>query len=89
MRLVTPRFFETPASATIPIFGLDAAYVAEIYGERALELVLPCHCAEQKIADIFERPTYYADIVMGIRQHLSQNHSQQRRLQELIEIIES
>jgi hypothetical protein len=89
MRLVTPRFFETPASSTIPIFGLDAAYVAEIYGECAIELVLPCHRAEEKIADIFERPTYYSDIVMRIRQHLTQNHSQQKRLQELIEIIES
>ena len=89
MRLVTPRFFETPASGTIPIFDLDAAYVAEIYGERALELVLPYHRAEEKIADIFDRPRHYSDIVMSIRQHLARSHSQQKRLLELIEIIEN
>lgn len=89
MRLVTPRFFETPASGTIPIFGLDAAYVAEIYGEQALELVLPHDEPEKKIADIFERPAHYSDVVTGIRQHLAHHHSQKKRLQELIEIIES
>jgi len=89
MRLVTPRFFETPASGTIPIFGLDAAYVAEIYGERARELVLPEKRPEEKIADIFDRPEHYSDLVREIRQHLAENHSQQRRLKELIEIIES
>jgi hypothetical protein len=89
MRLVTPRFFETPASGTIPIFGLDSAYVVEIYGAPASELVLPCHHAEEKIADIFNRPEYYSEIVMGIRQHLIENHSQHKRLQELIKIIES
>ncbi len=89
MRLVTPRFFETPASGTIPIFGLDAAYVAEIYGERALELVLPCQRAEEKIEDIFDRPEHYGGVVTEIRKHLAQHHSQKTRLRELIEIIES
>ena len=89
MRLVTPRFFETPASGTIPIFGLDAAYVAEIYGERVLELVLPAHRPEEKIQDIFDRPEHYSRVVTGIREHLAENHSQKRRLEQLIEILES
>lgn len=89
MRIVTPRFFETPASDTIPVFGLDDAYVREIYGERALELVLPCDHAEEKMLDIIERPAYYHDIVYGIRRQLAERHSQQARLKELIDIIES
>src|SRR5262249_11920955 len=52
LRLVTCRTFETPAANTIPLFGLDVAYVTEIYGERATELVLPEDGAEEKVADI-------------------------------------
>jgi len=89
MRLVTPRFFETPASGTIPIFGLDASYVAEIYGQSALELVLPDRRPEEKIVDIFDRPEHYRSIVTEIRKHLARNHSQKKRLQELIDIIDS
>lgn len=89
MRIVTPRYFETPAASTIPLFGLDEAYVHEIYGERALELVLPAERGEEKIADILRRPDHYAEIVRGIRRHLREKHSQAARLKELIEIIES
>jgi len=89
MQLVTPRFFETPASSTIPLFGLDEAYVQEIYGERALDLVLPAVDPQDKIADIYERPEHYSEIVAEIRTHLATEHSQRARIQELIEIIES
>jgi hypothetical protein len=89
LRLVTPRFFETPAASTVPLFGLDDAYVAEIYGERALELVLPAQKPEDKILDIQRRPEYYAGIVRDIRRHLAERHSQAARLKELIQIVES
>jgi hypothetical protein len=89
MRLVTPRFFETPAASTIPLFGLDDAYVAEIYGEAALELVLPAERPEDRILDLVRRPDHYAGIIQGIRRHLAQKHSQAARLRELVEIIES
>jgi glycosyltransferase involved in cell wall biosynthesis len=89
MRLVTPRFFETPAASTIPLFGLDDAYVAEIYGQPALELVLPAAKPEDKILDLLRRPDHYAGIVRGIRRHLAARHSQAARLKELIEIVES
>ena len=71
------------------MFGLDAAYVEEIYGERALELLLPAEGGEQKIDDMLRRPDYYGEVVYGIRQHLRAKHSQAARLKELIEIIES
>ena len=88
MRLVTPRFFETPAANTIPLFGLDGAYVQEIYGERAGQLVLPEDEPHEKIRDILRRPDYYANVVLEIRRHLAEKHSQAVRLQELMSVIE-
>jgi hypothetical protein len=87
LRLVTCRTFETPAANTIPLFGLDAGYVTEIYGERAAELVLPDDGAAEKVADIMRRPEDYVDIVVGIRQHLAEEHSYELRLQELLRIV--
>jgi hypothetical protein len=89
LRIVTPRFFETPAANTVPLFSLDDAYVKEIYGDQALELVLPQVNPQEKITDILDRPEHYAGVVHGIREHLRKHHSQQQRLKELIGIIES
>jgi hypothetical protein len=85
---VTCRTFETPAANTIPLFGLDTAYVTEIYGEPAAELVLPPDpaSAEQKVADIVERPEYYAGIVIDIRRRMGVQHSFKARLQEMVDI---
>lgn len=88
LRLVNPRMFETPAANTIPLFGLDKAHVREIYGDRAVELVLAADASE-KILEIVRRPEHYADIVMDIREHLAKKHSHAVRLQTLIEIVES
>jgi hypothetical protein len=85
--LVTCRTFETPAANTIPLFGLDMAYVREIYGECAAELVLPTQHADEKIADILRRPEHYAEIVTGIRAQLAKKHSYEARLRELIDIV--
>lgn len=89
LRLVTCRTFETPAANTIPLFGLETEYVTEIYGERAIELVLPEQDPEEKVGDIVRRPEYYAQIVVEIRRHLAEKHCYTARLQELMEIIES
>jgi hypothetical protein len=86
--LINPRMFETPAANTIPLFGLHQRCVGEIYGDRARELVLDEHAAE-KIADVLRRPEYYAEIVKDIRRHLAQTQSYQKRLEELVGIIES
>jgi hypothetical protein len=87
--LVTCRTFETPAANTIPLFGQDTEYIKEIYGEEAVELVLPEEQPQEKILDLLQRPEYYADIVLEIRQHLAEKHSYAVRLKELIEIVES
>jgi hypothetical protein len=87
--VVTPRLFETLAADTIPLFTLEAAQVEEIYGQEALELVLPEERPEEKVLDILGRPEHYADIVRGVRRHLAQKHSHAVRLNELIDIIKS
>jgi hypothetical protein len=88
MQFVTPRFFETPAASTIPVFGLHEAHVDEIYGPPARELVLGTD-ASDRLLDMIEQPGRYADLVLGIRQHLAEHHSQTARLRELVAIIES
>ncbi len=88
MRLVTPRFFETLAANTIPLFGVDAEHVADIYGPQGVELAL-CAGASERIADLVQRPDRYAELVLGIRRHLTENHSHAARLRELVEIVDS
>jgi Glycosyl transferases group 1 len=89
LRFVTCRTFETPAANTIPLIGLDTEYVREIYGDEAIELVLPhdIAAAQQKVVDIIQRPEHYSAIVMGIRKHLAEKHSFKARLREMVEII--
>jgi len=87
LRLVTCRSFETPAANTIPLFCQDAAYVEEIYGEEAVELVLPEQEPEAKILDMVRRSERYGSIVSGIRRHLGEKHSYEKRLKELIKIV--
>jgi hypothetical protein len=88
LTFVTCRTFETPAANTIPLFGLDTEYVREIYGEPAVELVLPTDltAAQQMVADIVERPEHYAKIVMEIRERMTEKHSFKARLEEMVEI---
>jgi Glycosyl transferases group 1 len=85
--LVSCRTFETPAANTIPLFAQDAEYVKEIYGERAVELVLGDRASE-RILSVLREPEHYAEIVKDIRRHLAEKHSYAARLQELIEIVE-
>jgi hypothetical protein len=88
MRLVTPRFFETIAADTFPVFNLHAEHVAEIYGPNAVELALRDDSGEMFV-DMQRRPRHYQNLVHGIRDHLTTHHTQIVRLKELIEIIES
>lgn len=86
--MVTCRTFETPAAGTIPLFLLERNYVTEIFGERAIELVLDGEHAHEKIVDVLERPGHYADIVMGIREDFGRRHTPEARLRELVSLIE-
>jgi hypothetical protein len=87
--LVTVRTFETPASSTIPLLTQDPVYVTEIYGEDAVELILPEGDGAGKILDILERPERYVPIVENVRRHLRARHSFAARVQQLIDIVKS
>jgi hypothetical protein len=89
LAMVTCRTFETPAAGTIPLFLLDPAYVCEVYGRRAGELVLGDDRPQDKIADVLGRPQHYAGIVQSIREDFGRRHSPESRLRELIGIIEA
>ena len=89
LRIVTPRFFETPAANTFPIFGLDAEYVSEIYGPAGKELVVSSERGGSTLLNMIENPHCYIELIEDIRHHLAGHHTQLIRLAELIEIIES
>jgi Glycosyl transferases group 1 len=85
LQLVTPRFFETVAAGTIPLFDLDSQFATEIYGPEAAELVLGDDPAEQ-LADVFRRPSHYGEVATEIRRHLREHHSFAARLEELVDV---
>jgi hypothetical protein len=87
LEFVTCRTFETPAAGTIPIFGLDEAYVKEIFGEAAAALVLPEAGGDELVADLLSRPEHYAGVVSQVRSHLAGGHSYRARLEELVRIL--
>ncbi|HEX2066284.1 MAG TPA: glycosyltransferase [Candidatus Thermoplasmatota archaeon] len=87
--LVTCRTFETPAAATIPLFGQAPAFVEAIYGPPARELVLGPKAADATalLADVLERPAHYAARVRALRRRLAAEHSYAARLRQLLAII--
>jgi hypothetical protein len=89
LQLVTCRTYETVAANTIPVFGQAAAFVAEVYGEEAVALVLPEEGAAEKIQKIVKRPEAYTGIVERMRRHLGEKYAYGVRLRELIQIVES
>ena len=89
LEMVTCRTFETPAAGTIPLFLLDEGYVREIYGDRAMELILGGEQLHERVLDVLAHPDHYAEIVREIRQVFARRHSPEARLEELLEIIRS
>jgi hypothetical protein len=87
LAFVTCRTFETPAAGTIPLFGLDASYVGEVFGPRAEALALPHDKPEEHILDIVENQDRYADIALGVRRHMRKHHNYETRVKELVDII--
>jgi hypothetical protein len=88
LQFVTCRTFETVAANTIPLFGLVPDYVREIYGPGALELVLPSDPAQaqEKVADMVDRPEHYARVVIETRKYMAERHSFKTRVREMVEI---
>lgn len=85
--MVTCRTYETMAANTIALLALDEDHVREIYGEPAVELLLPKTQPEQKILDFVRRPEHYLSIVEDVRTRLRERYSYKARLLELVEIM--
>ena len=86
---VTCRTFETPAAGTIPLFLLNRDYVAEIFGERAVELMIDGNDGQDKD----RRRAREAGLLRRDRDGYPQGiprerHSPDARLRELIGFIE-
>ena len=88
LQLVTWSTFETFAANTIPLFGPDEGYVAEVYGPAALGRVLPAEGGGEKVLDMLRRPDHYAEVVRAVRRQLAEKHSYAVRLRELIDVVE-
>jgi Glycosyl transferases group 1 len=88
LQIVTPRFFETVAAGTIPLFDLDPQLVTEIYGPDAGELVLGDDRAE-RLADVRRRPSHYGEIATEVRRQLRERHSFTARAEELVATCEA
>src|SRR5262249_23938147 len=72
-----------------PLFGMDEAYVEEVYGGRALELVLGNGNSQEKILDVMRRADYYAGNVYEIRACLAAQYSYVISLGAVIEIVKN
>jgi len=89
LSMVTCRTFEIPAANTIPLFTQSPDHVEAIFGEDAIELILPDERPQEKILDILHRPERYTRTVQAIRRRLAADHSYEARLRELIDIVRS
>lgn len=85
--LVTHRTFETFCADTIPLLLLPEGLVEAIYGPAARGLMLTEDPAAQ-IRDMLCHPETYWEAVLETRRHLEQNHSVERRVRELVSLLE-
>ena len=88
LRLVTSKYFEVFTADTIALVMLDAEHAERIYGPAGRELALQDQIAS-KLMDVLKRPKKYQDLVQDVRQHLAAYHSYERRLEDLIAMLDS
>ncbi len=84
---VTSKYFEIFTADTIPLVMLDADHAASIYGPRGRALALG-DCLGETLLDVLAQPEKYREIVKEVRRHLTEHHSYQRRLLELVRVLE-
>lgn len=85
---VTNRTFETFCADAIPLLMMPEDQIEAIYGTDAGPLTLDDNVAGC-LEDMMYRPEVYWDSVVKTRAHLTEHHSYQRRLEELLEILEA
>jgi hypothetical protein len=87
LRHLTLKYFEIFYADTIPLLMLDEDHAASVYGPAARELTLGGRVAE-KLLDALQRPDHYRGLVEDVRRHLAVHHSYERRLDELVAVMQ-
>jgi len=87
LRFVTSKYFEPFCADTIPLVMLPPDRAEEVYGPAGRELALHDHI-EDKLLDVVHHPGRYVDAVNAVRCHLAVHHSYQRRVRELVDVLE-
>ena len=85
--IVTSKYFEIFAADTLPLVMLDPEHAVKIYGPCGRELALHDDIAG-KLVDVLEHPKKYQEAVHAVRRHLRTHHSYERRLHELLEMLD-
>ncbi len=85
--LVTNRTFETFCSDTIPLPLIPRPLIDAIHGPAA-GLLAPDGDIAGHLRKIMADPEPYWDAILTTRTHLAEHHSYQRRLTELVTILE-
>jgi hypothetical protein len=86
--LITSKYFEIFAADTLPLVMIEPEHAERIYGPSGRELALQGD-VDSKLMDVLKRPDKYWEIVEAVRRHLTTHHSYKRRLQELVETLQS
>jgi len=85
--LITSKYFEIFSADTLPLIMIEPEHAERIYGPSGRDLVLHDDIAS-KLVDVLEQPKKYHEVVQAVRQHLTAHHSYERRLHELIEMLD-
>jgi hypothetical protein len=86
--LVTNRTFETFCADTVPLLILPEPIIESIYGPAARLLHVGNDVAGH-IQDVIRQPEVYWDAILKTRVHLAQHHSFERRIEQLLELVQS
>jgi hypothetical protein len=85
--LVTSKYFEIFSADTLPLVMLEPEHAERIYGPSGRDLALHGDIGS-KLIDVLERPKKYQEAVQAVRRHLTTHHSYERRLHELLEMLD-
>jgi hypothetical protein len=85
--LVTSKYFEIFSADTLPLVMIEPEHAQRIYGPAGKELVLQGDIGG-KLIDVLEHPKRYQEAVQAVRRHLTTHHSYERRLHELVEMLD-
>jgi hypothetical protein len=85
--LVTSKYFEIFSADTLPLVMMEPEHAQRIYGPSGKELVLHGDIGG-KLIDVLKHPSRYLEAVQAVRRHLITHHSYERRLYELVEMLD-